>query len=369
VPRHGAVPRSVNTTSTSGMPNTPNTPTPARPRVDNFFNFGLTATQLIYDFGASHVAYRASKEVVRAQAEDERAVERDVTLMVRVAFFQARALSELVSVSMETLANEQRHLEQAQAFVEVGTRADIDLATGRTKVANARVALIQAENAYAIGKASLNQAMGLDDSFDYQVAQETLGPVPEEERSGPELYRAAAGARPELLAMERRARAQRLYLRSARGGYGPALSGTGGLTAGGTDLSGLVGNWNAGVVLTWPLFEGGATRADVMLAEANQQTTLADQAEVRLNVRFEVEQARLDVRAAKAIQEAANEALESAREQFKLAEGRYAEGVGNVIELGDAQLALTSSEAQRVQADYGLSIARASLWRALGRSE
>jgi outer membrane protein len=41
--------------------------------------------------------------------------------------------------------------------------------------------------------------------------------------------------------------------------------------------------------------------------------------------------------------------------------------VGNAIELGDAQVALTTAEAQTVQADDRLSTARAQLLRALGR--
>lgn len=369
VPRPGAVPRSVNTSAADPTAMAGSTPKKDPLDLYNFYNFGLTATQLIYDFGASHVNYRASKEVARAQQEDERAVERDVTLMVRNAFFQARALGDMVAVAQESLRNEQRHQEQAQAFVDVGTRAEIDLATARTAVANARVQLIHAENAYAIAKESLNQAIGLESESDYEIAAESLAPLPEEDRSSAELLRAATAQRPELLSLERRVRAHRLYVRAAKGGYGPALTASTSVTGGGTEMSNLVGNWNAGILLTWPLLQGGATRAQTMLAQANEQSIRADQDAERLAVRFEVEQARLGVRAAKAVQEAAMEALESAREQLKLAEGRYAEGVGNVIELGDAQVALTNAEGQRVQADYGLSMARALLLQALGRSE
>jgi outer membrane protein len=360
VPRPGAIPSASQAA---------NRPPPSFSDTFNFYNFGLTATQLIYDFGASHVGYRASKESAKAQEEDGRAVERDVVLLVRTAFFQARALKELVSVEQENLANQERHLAQSEAFVQVGTRPDIDLAQGRTGVANARVRLIQAENAYAIGKASLSQAMGVDSASDFEVAEETLAAVPGEEGSREELLSAAVGARPELAALERRVRAQRMFLRAEKGSYAPILSASSSITAGGTELSSLVGNWNAGVLLTWPLFQGGASRAAVAAARANEQITLADQDSARQAVRFEVEQARLGVRAAKAVQGAADEAVASAREQLKLAEGRYAEGVGNVIELGDAQLAMTNAEAQRVQSDYGLSIARALLLKALGRTE
>src|SRR6202008_3032519 len=111
-------------------------------------NFGVTASQLIYDFGAGYEAFRAAKENARAQAENEQSVEQLVAFDVRTAFFQARASKELVAVARDNLANQERHLAQAQTFVQVGTRPEIDLAQARTDVANARVQHIQAENAY-----------------------------------------------------------------------------------------------------------------------------------------------------------------------------------------------------------------------------
>ena len=87
----------------------------------------------------------------------------------------------------------------------------------------------------------------------------------------------------------------------------------------------------------------------------------------RAHLRFQVQQAVLTVRAAKASIDAANEALVNAREQLRLAEGRYQAGVGSIIELGDSQVAATNAAAQEVQADFNLSTARAQLLSALGR--
>ena len=42
--------------------------------------------------------------------------------------------------------------------------------------------------------------------------------------------------------------------------------------------------------------------------------------------------------------------LVQARENLDLVEGRYAAGVGNIIELTDAQVSLTSAEANTIQA-------------------
>jgi outer membrane protein len=90
--------------------------------------------------------------------------------------------------------------------------------------------------------------------------------------------------------------------------------------------------------------------------------------QVRLQVRFDVEQAWLSVQAAKASLEASSEAVASAKERLRLAEARYQAGLGSGIELNDAQVAQTTAAAQEVKARFDLATARAELERALGRS-
>ncbi len=118
--------------------------------------------------------------------------------------------------------------------------------------------------------------------------------------------------------------------------------------------------------LSWPLFESGRTRAQVREAEATLRGTQAQQDSLRQQVRLEVAQALLSVRAARESLSATEEALTNAQARLRLAEGRYREGVGNIIELGDAQFDVTSAAAQRVQAQYSLATARTELGRALG---
>jgi outer membrane protein len=102
-------------------------------------------------------------------------------------------------------------------------------------------------------------------------------------------------------------------------------------------------------------------------AEANLGVTMAQLENERLQVRFDVENAALSVKGAKATIEAAQDALVNARERLRLAEGRYESGVGTIIELGDAQVALTNAAATLVQAQFNLGSARAQLLSALGK--
>lgn len=360
VPRPGQVPRAVS----AG----------ARPDRDpfelyNFFNFGLTATQLIYDFGASTSNYEAGRELLLAERDGEQATARNVAWRVRSAFLEARALQELVRVAREDLANQERHLSQTQTFVSAGLRPEVDLAQLRTDVANARVRLTEAENAFAIGMAALERAMGVAPEGHYVLADEDLPSLPEEDKPLSQLLEIALNARPDYRALTHRARAQEKYARASRGGFGPALSATTTISAGGTRIDDLVANWNAGVVLSWALLQGGATRARELEAKGLSRGLLADRDALTQDIRYELEQARLGVRAAKEIERAAEEALVSAGERMRLAEKRYAAGLGTAIELGDAQLALTSARAQRVHAAYKLSAARAALLTALGKDD
>ena len=85
------------------------------------------------------------------------------------------------------------------------------------------------------------------------------------------------------------------------------------------------------------------------------------------DLRVAVTQATLGIRAAQAALIAADELVQLAKERVALAEGRYQTGVGNTIELGDAELALRDAQTQRVTAEYDLALARALLHRTLGR--
>ncbi|MBS1107366.1 MAG: outer membrane protein, partial [Deltaproteobacteria bacterium] len=60
-------------------------------------------------------------------------------------------------------------------------------------------------------------------------------------------------------------------------------------------------------------------------------------------------------------------AAEQAQENLELAQGRYEMGVGNVIELTDAQVQRASAEADRVGALYDHQIAVAALEQAIGQ--
>jgi len=351
---------SYSTTTSSGTP-------VAGIASSNAYSAGLNASELLYDFGQASGRWNAAKATYRSQEENERNFAVQVVFSLRSSYYAAAAARALLKVAEETLANQEAHLRQIQGYVEAGTRPEIDLAQVRTDRANAKVQLINQQVAYDTGKALLNQAMGVDRGTDYEVVDPPVGEIAGEDSGIDELLPLALKARPDLLALSRQIDAQELTTGSIKGGYAPSLNASAGLSESGPELDRLNWGFRALLSLNWQIFGGGITDAQMREARANTAVLRAQHDLRRQQVRADVEQARLGIRAAKAAIEAAHEAAVNARVRLNLAEGRYQAGVGSVIELSDSQLALTAAAGQEVQATFNLATARARLLQALGQ--
>lgn len=352
----------------------------------NWFDVGATGSWVVWDFGQARNRWHAAEAGARGLAFDESAARLRVVMNARAAYFRARAQKTLVGVAREALANQERHLTQIDGFVTAGARPAIDLAQARAGRANARLQLIDAENAYAFARAELNQAMGIAGPIDYDVGDESFAAVDAETQPVTTLVDEALRVRPERAALEAQITGQQLARRAARGAYGPTLSLIAGASDQGTDLSRSAGvgltssanprgytssqlawNYFGGVRLEWAVFQGFATSAEIREADALLASLQARRDALEQQVWVAVEEAQLGVRAAQEAVTASGEVLAATRERLTLAEGRYEAGAGSAIELGDAQLGAVSAAAQKVGAEYRLATARAQLLFALGR--
>ncbi|HKP61810.1 MAG TPA: TolC family protein [Polyangiales bacterium] len=332
----------------------------------NRFAFGAAATQTLWDYEAIERLRAAglSFDAARATA---RASQLQTALNVRTLFFEARAARALIGVQQAAFENQQLNLNEVDAFVKVGVRPEIDLLQAQTDLANARVALLSARNQYGLAKASLRQAIGLRDADDFDVTDDTLPELNQENRALPILVQDALSHRPELESLKHERAAAEATLSAAKGTYWPTLQANAGVTEAGQEPSQLGTNWTVGVALTWPLFQGGLSNGMVDEARALSAVQQSQFDIVALQVQYDVEQARSTIENTQASLSAADEALRLAKSQLEQAQARYRQGISSIIELRDAQFGLTSASAQLVQAQLNLYRARAQLMAALGQ--
>ncbi|MFL5273265.1 MAG: TolC family protein [Anaeromyxobacteraceae bacterium] len=330
--------------------------------VDDLYSVTVNLQAPIWDFGRTLEAVRAARASEEAERADLTVARDEQGVQVRQAYYAALASDALVSVADDTIVQMERHLAFAQGSLEVGRRTRFDVTRAQVDLANARIQKIQADNGRASSRAALAAAIGED--LDDARLEEPAGP----EGPDPDPRDAVARAlrsRPELAALDRRVTAADAAAAAARDAWYPTLGASGQLGWRGTEFP-LSRTWQVLGTLTWPFLNGGADVARAAEARAAADASRAAREAEALQVKVEVEQAALAVIEARARRDVSKVLVAQATENLELAEGRYQAGVGSIIELADAQAALTSARAQRVRSGYDLATARARLERTVG---
>lgn len=332
----------------------------------NFYAFGVTASQLLFDFGKTPGVVMQAEASADATRADARLAAQNVALNVRVAYYSALAARQLVELGERTLANQRRHVEQVRHFVEQGSRARFDLSSAELNLANVELALVRARDAFALAKLRLRTAIGLDSFDDFDLAEPPEASEAPETASAQSLVETAREKRPEMARLDGQLTAQHASKRIARAGYLPVVSGVGNVS--GTQVQGFGAgyDWYVGATLNWNLFNGLLTTKQAEEADAAIAAATAQREATRQTIRAEVEEQLLAAEDAGERQRVAARAVATARERLQQAEDRYQTGAGDALELDDAQVTLTNAESQQVQARYDLAIARARLLRAVG---
>jgi outer membrane protein len=332
----------------------------------NRFVVGVGASAVLWDLGAIELL-RAAHRSVDAERAQQKATQLQVVLAVRTAFFAARAQRDLIAVARENVENTLLHQRQIEGFVRAGTNPQIDLARVVTDVANAQVQSLNAGNAGLLAQARLHQAMGVGRD-PREVADDQLPAAADEDAPLDALVQEALENRPELKSLMLQREAQAFNVAAARADFVPVVSASGSVSEVGDALNDLGPTWSFGATLSWRIFQGGLTLGQIHEAEAGAQSLLAQHQLEQFQVQLEVESAQLNLKAGKSVLEASNRVVTQAQVLLRLAERRYEVGLGNVIELSDAQISYTTARAQQVQAQFNLSTARAQLLAALGRT-
>jgi outer membrane protein len=322
----------------------------------------VSLSQLLFDFGKTFASTEAARRLSDVAFEDIELQRQLVTLTVKESFTNINFAQRLIRVQEQALERANLNLKSAQGFFQVGTRPKSDVTRAEVDVANARVDLIRARNAERIARVALNTAMGITASTPTQIQDNliyravTLDPA--------QLLSVAQRQRPEARQARLRVdQADALARRTVRDFF-PDITGTGTYGASRTDMNEI---WDITFALTWTLYDGGNRIARYREAKANWDSAKSNVKATELDISRDVEQAQINVTEANERIGAAQTAVASAQENFRLAQGRFDAGVGTILELTDAQLALTQSQNTEAQALADYQIALAQLDRAVGR--
>ena len=319
-------------------------------------------SQLLFDFGKNLAETENRRKLAEVAVEDVELQRQLISLTVKEAYTNTLFSQRLIRVQEQAQERAELNLRSAKGFFEVGTRPKSDVARAEVDVANAKLDLIRARNALRSAIVALNTAMAINVDTPLQIVDNLVfQPITIDRQT---LRADSLRQRPEYRSAKLRAAAAEARERRAFRDFFPDLSGTGSYGATQKELN---ESWSVGLSLNWSIFDGGGRIARYQEAKANLESAKASVQSTELEIVQNVEQAEIFVEETQERILAAQTLVASAQENFRLAQGRFDAGVGTILELTDAQLALTQAQNTESQAlaDYRISLAR--LDRAVGR--
>ncbi len=319
-------------------------------------------SQTLFAWGKVGAAVRAARAGV-ASAEDRLDAARQTALKdATAAFTDVLLAKELRAIAEETLTQRERHLGEARRRLELGTVTDYDLLAADVAVQNARPEAIRAANLVALALERLRILLALA-----RPIADVKGTLDVDLLAAPryeDVLEKALAARPDLRELAHQVSVAQELVKIARAGDKPRLdfrgaAGWKGIGAG--DVSADGKTWNAGLYLSFPFFDGFATKGRVLESRSNLATLELDVARARDGVALDVRTLVDAVRESAEIVRALTGTAGQARRLLAMAEKGFELGVKTRIEVEDAQLALRSAEASLARARREHIVARTGL--------
>ena len=338
-------------------------------------NYGntLSLTMPIYTGGQLEGAIKAADLAMNANELGLELSKQQVKAATMSAYYQALQAKNQIEVAQDSVNTLTEHLKNVNAQYTVGTVAKSDVLGTQVQMANAEQNLINANNSYDVAIASLNNVMGLPtdtelnltDSLDYNVYE-----IPLEECTA---Y--ARSNRPDVLIADYQVAIAEAGVQQAKAGYMPKVSAQASKSWAGdspfgseeTDQRyGQSNNWTAGLVVSWDIWDNNVTQSKVNQSKAAVAKAEAAAENTRQSGDLEVRTAYLNLKAAEKSINTTQVAVDKAQEDYKIAQVRYAAGVGTNLAVMDAEEKLAQAQTNYYTALYNYNSSKAALDKAMG---
>ncbi len=313
----------------------------------------LELRQNVYSGGRFGHAIRGARHYEEAAEEAIKAARQQIILQVTEAYANYLSAKAMEEVSRQSVERVRLILRMAKARLEAGVAPRFDVFRAEAELAAAEESLLQSQNAVALAQSTLNELIGRSTREPLQLASlPDLPDVPLDRWDDPRLIENALAFRPELAALDRQVEAREERVRFARADDRPLVFLSSNYQRQTTTGFAKGFQWGVSFFFQLPMFDSGRRRSVIEEEEAALQQTLAQREQMKKTIRLEVEQAIRLVQLGYQRLKTAQSALASAEEAFRLAQTRYDAGVGTLVEVWDAQVALTRARAALVQSFY-----------------
>ncbi len=332
----------------------------------------LTASQLIYDGGATIASRRAARINEDSAYYTLRDTIDNVVSTVRTQFYQILLDKALVQVQEESVNLLQSQLQDQKSRYEAGTVPQFNVLQAEGTLENQIPQLIAARNNYTISQLTLARTLGIP--ADRQYTTDNPLPVEGELTFNPIQYDlgsaliTARANRPFLKAQRSSILANVENITVQAAGFKPTISANVGLEQESNpttnNLNRTLQGWFFGFQGSWNVFDGGLTYGKVKQARAQLEQAKVTYDDSVRQVELEVATSVSNLREAAQTVDSAKTGVNVNLEALRLSDERLAAGTGTQLDVLQAQQALTTARSNLVQAEFSYIAAIASYQQA-----
>jgi outer membrane protein len=321
---------------------------------------GLLISQLITDFGRTANLNQSAKFRARAAENTTQATQQQILLAVDGAFFSALQGQAVTRVAQQTVTNRQVLLYQVSALTSNKLRSELDLSFAKVNLEDSQLLLSRAQNDLQAAFAQLANLMGLTEPRNYRLVEQPMPPPASTNIA--DYVQQALRDRPDLLSLRNEQEAAIKLARAERALRYPTVSAVG--------AAGVVpvhdpqlsdGYGAAGLIVTMPIYTGGAITARQREAALRAQAAAQSLRDLEDNVTRDVRIAWLNAQNALDRLHISGRLLENAQQSFQLAQARYQNGISSIVELNQAELNEISAQITYANTQYEYLLQRSAL--------
>lgn len=336
---------------------------------NNNYDAHIGVQYTLLDFGRANAAIEASRSRSLTATDQINVTRRDLAYAAAQSYYSILFAREAIRVQEAQIVSLQQHQREMERRVQGGVSTQFDVTTTQVRIAQALDKKIDLQNQLHNQEVQLARLLHRPETTTVPV-QGRFEYAPQQVDVTAAL---AAGAtdRPEVkLARDAEATANAL-LRVAEVGNKPQLSVL--AQAGGKNgyilpnLERVRFNTVAGAQLSVPIYDGNRNRYQRVEAQAAIKGAQARAQDTQEQVRADVLEAVNNMQASTARYDNSQVQIGQATDALTRAKARYRYGVGNNLDVLDAETQLSQSRLSRLQSIYNYTIGQYQLRRATGQ--
>jgi outer membrane protein TolC len=329
------------------------------------YGMGLNASINLFNGFKDKASFDAASLKQQQYEVKYRQARSQLSYTLRNAFTNLLYTQQQVTLLQEIAARQKENVRMVELRYESGHENKGSLLNNQAASAQADFEVTQAKRSLRVAQRTLDRALGRTE-LDTPVVSGTFDVSSIE--TAPDFKLLSHSTFSYLLA-DLQVRSAQTNVVSARGAFLPSLSANGSMSRSGSDWVPNQHSWEAGLALSYPLFEGGQRIEALKAADADRDSSKAALTATEQDAALSLESTYWDLRNASESTVVQKKYLEAVKTQEEVASAQYANGLLSYQDWDTVENNLTTRQKSNLQSLRDAKTAEAAWQLALGKDE